>query len=217
MKGPTRTLALAAGLAAALTLGTAFAVTPVPVALGPSSTLSVFGTSTMHAWTCTSVAPRITVQHADASATNDLIALVKAGQLGVVDVTVPVATLHSEKAGLDKNMLKAMKASQYPDVTVHLDKFTPSAGNADTLKLKAEGTLTIAGSTKSVVLTGHMVAGDSGVWLTGEYRLQMSQYGIRPPTMLMGTIRVGDPVTIRYQLLLINRDAAGSPPATTGL
>ena len=45
----------------------------------------------------------------------------------------------------------------------------------------------------------------------------MSQYGIRPPTMMMGTIRVGDPVTIRYQLLLINRDAAGSPPATTGL
>jgi hypothetical protein len=31
----------------------------------------------------------------------------------------------------------------------------------------------------------------------------MSDYGIKPPTMMMGTIRVGDKVTVRYRLLLV--------------
>lgn len=217
MKGPTRILALAVAAAATFAMGAAFAAPPTPLVLGPKSTLSVLGTSTVHQWTCTSKETKVSLQRADGATSTDPIELVKAGQVVAVDVTVPVATLHSEKAGLDKNMLKAMNASQHPDVTVHLDKFTPAAGAADTLKLQAEGTLTIAGTTKPVVLAGHLVAGDGGVWLMGEYDLKMSQYGIKPPTMMMGTIRVGDPVTIKYQLLLTNRDAAGNTSATTGL
>jgi polyisoprenoid-binding protein YceI len=215
MKGPTRILVLA-GVLASIALGVALAATAVPVVLGPKSTLQVFGSSTMHAWELTSVESKVTVHRADGATGNDWIALAKAGQVSGVDVVVPVATLHSEKAGIDKNMLKTMNAKEHPEVTVHLEKFTPAGAAGDTLKLTAEGTLTIAGSTKPVVLNGRMVAGNGGVWLSGDYNLKMSTFGIKPPTMMMGAIKVGDPVTIKYQLLLMNRDAAGNTSATTG-
>ncbi len=216
MKGPIRILALA-GVVASIALSAALAATAIPVTLGPKSTLQVFGSSTMHAWELTSVESKVTVHRAEGATGNDWIALAKAGQVSGVDVVVPVATLHSEKSGLDKNMLKTMKAKEFPDVTVHLEKFTPAGASGDTLKLTAEGTMTIAGSTKPVTLNGRMVAGNGGVWLSGDYAMKMSTFGIQPPTMMMGAIKVGDPVTIKYQLLLMNRDAAGSSSATTGL
>jgi len=43
----------------------------------------------------------------------------------------------------------------------------------------------------------------------------MSEFGIKPPTMMMGTLRVGDAVTVSYRLLLVpkNGEAAATPAA----
>jgi polyisoprenoid-binding protein YceI len=120
-----------------------------------------------------------------------------------VAVTVPVATLHSEKEGLDKNMRKAMSADRYPDVTFHLDQHDIAPGAADTVAIHAGGALKICAQERPIELPARAYPGEGGVWLEGSYPLLMSDYGIKPPTMMMGTIRVGDRVNVRYRLLLV--------------
>lgn len=219
MRKHPSTVGLATLLATAIACAAAWAAVPVPVTLSPKSALSVSGTSTLHAWTCTTNRTEVRVTRDDAATTGDLATLVKAGHIQAVDVTVPVLTLHSEKSGLDKNMYKALKSDEHPNITVRLTKFTaPVAGTAaDTLAVQAEGTITITGNTQPAVLTGRLHPGDGGLWLEGQYTLKMTQFGIQPPKLMMGTIKVGDPVTIRYQLQFTNREAAGDAAAASGL
>lgn len=219
MNGPTRHLAIAALLATTLPLTAVQAATPVPVTLSTASTLSVDGTSTLHAWEAVTHQTTVTIARADAATATDLRALARGGQVANVDVKVPVMTLKSEKDGLNKNMYKALKAEQYPDITVHLDRITLAAtGSAgDTLAVQAEGTLTIAGQSRPAILPGKLYPGGGGLWLDGQYRLKMSEFGIKPPALMMGTIKVGDPVTIKYHLQFTNREAVGFNATSGGL
>ncbi len=219
MNGPIRHFAILAMLATTLPLTAVHAATPVPVTLSTGSSLSVDGTSTLHAWEAVTHQTTVTIARADAATTTDLRALARAGQVASVDVKVPVTTLKSEKDGLNKNMYKALKAEQYPDIIVHLERITLAAtGSAgDTLAVQAEGTLTIAGQSRPAILPGKLYPGGGGLWLDGQYRLKMSEFGIKPPALMMGTIKVGDPVTIKYHLQFTNREAVGVNATSGGL
>jgi YceI-like domain len=180
----------------------------LPVHLGAGSSLWIEGTSTMHDFTCRSkdVVLTLAVDSATPAPANggELMQLMRSGGVRAVTVRVPVVTLHSEKEGLDKNLQKAMKADRYPDVTFHLEKheITPGAA-ADTVAIHASGALEICAAKRPIDLSARGYAGEGGVWLEGSESLLMSDYGIKPPTMMMGTIRVGDKVTVRYRLLLV--------------
>ncbi len=219
MNGPTRRRALVALLATMLPLTPVHAAVPVPVTLSNASILSVKGTSTLHAWEAITHQTTVSVMRADAATGTDLRGLARAGQVASVEVKVVVTTLKSEKDGLNKNMYKALKAEQFPDITVRLDRITLAAtGSAgDTLAVQAEGTLTIAGQSRPAILPGRLYPGGGGLWLDGQYRLTMSTFGIKPPALMMGTIKVGDPVTIEYHLQFTNREAVGFNATPGGL
>ena len=38
----------------------------------------------------------------------------------------------------------------------------------------------------------------------------MSQFGIRPPSMMLGTLRVADRIVIRYRLLLVSNSESSA-------
>jgi len=192
---------------------------PLAVKLGSGSVLWIEGTSTMHNFECRSKEVALTLEKdaatpdpADAAA---LLQLVRSGAVRGVAVRVPVVSLHSEKSGLDKNMRKAMEAEKYPDVTFRLDTHQASAATADTLAIQAAGALNIHGKERPVQLVARAWPGDGGVWLEGSDVLLMSEYGIKPPTMMLGTVKVGDRITVRYRLLLVP-DAGASAPSVVG-
>lgn len=188
---------------------------PLAVKLGPGSVLWFEGTSTMHNFECRSKEVSFKLEK-DAATPNpanaaELLGLIRSGAVRGVAMRVPVASLHSEKSGLDKNMLKAMEATKYPDVSFRLETHdvTPAAG--DTIAIKAAGALTIHGQEHKVQLAARAWSGDGGVWLEGSDALLMSEYGIKPPKMMLGTVKVGDRVTVRYRLLLVPDGGASSP------
>jgi hypothetical protein len=193
---------------------------PMAVTLGAGSTLWIEGTSTMHNFECRSKEVAVTLQR-DAGTPNptsaaELLHLINTGAVRAVAVKVPVATLHSEKSGLDKNMRKAMDDEKYPNVSFRLDQYDIAPGAAgDTVAIKAAGALTICAQERPIQLTARAYPGDGGVWLEGSQKLRMSEYGIKPPTMMMGTIRVGDPVTVGYRLLLLAGSGATSSASSS--
>lgn len=186
------------------------AVVPVlvPVTLGEGSSLWIEGTSTVHDFESRTKDVKVTLKGAPQGAAPidaaGLALLIKSSAIQNVEVLVPVATLRSGKDGLDKNLRKSMRADEFPSVRFQLDRYTLAASaSADTIPIKGEGKLTIAGKQNPVTLDARLIADGRGLWLEGSKVLKMSEYGIKPPTMMMGTLRVGDPITVRYRLKLV--------------
>ncbi len=187
-------------------------VTPVGLRLGPGSALWIEGKSNLHEFESrtTTVGVKLTRgSGASAPATPaDLESLVRGSSAHGLEVEVPVKSLHSKKEGIDKNLWKDLRADDYPTIQFHLTKYTVSANEAkrDTTHLRAEGMLRIAGKERPVTLSVRAYRGDDGLWIDGSERLKMTDYGIKPRTMMLGTLRVKDEVVVRYHLLLIPKE-----------
>jgi hypothetical protein len=60
-----------------------------------------------------------------------------------------------------------------------------------------------------VSVKGYIVRAGTGVWLEGTHPMKMTDFDIKPPKMMMGTIKVHDPIVVRYRLLLVPGESAG--------
>jgi|KBSSwiStaDraftv2_1062776.scaffolds.fasta_scaffold05330_5 hypothetical protein len=185
---------------------------PVAVRLGPGSTLWIEGGSNVHEWESRTTQPTVKLlRDASSSDPNDVAALdawLRGGGLKGLDLGVPLATMHSKKGStLDKNLLKALKAEQNPEITFHLTQAKVGEPSGDSLSVSADGVLRIAGRERPITVAGRLVRSEAGVWLNGSHGLRMSEYDVKPPTMMLGTMRVHDSVSVYFKLLL----APGTP------
>jgi polyisoprenoid-binding protein YceI len=120
----------------------------------------------------------------------------------------------SGKDGLDKNMYKTMNTKEFPNIRFLMSSSQFGTARGDTLPVTANGTLTITGQQRTVAVKGQIVRAETGVWLEGTHPMKMSDFGIKPPKMMMGTIKVHDPIVVRYRLLLVPGEAAVDKAAT---
>ncbi len=201
-------LALAALVACAAPVYAETATLPhAAVKLGTGSELWIEGKSTIHEWhSKTSTLGFVLMRDAAQADPADVAALdawLRGGGARGLDLTVPVATMRSGKAALDKNMLKALKADKHPEI--HFGIATPKLGTArgDTLNVSAEGSLTVSGVTRPITVQGMLIRGKDGVRLEGSHTLKMTEYEVKPPVMMLGTLKVADPVTIFFRLSLV--------------
>ena len=212
-------LVLALVLAAAPVRGEATATAPAAVRLGPGSVLWLLGTSNVHDFESRTTAPVVKLlRDASAGDPTDVAALdawLRAGGLKGLDLDVPLSTLHSERSGLDKNMLKALRAEQNPAITFHLTRARVGGASGDSIAVSADGVLRVAGRERPITVAGHLLRSEAGVWLNGSHGLRMSEYDVKPPTMMLGALRVRDTVTVHFRLLLVPGAPSGGSAAET--
>jgi polyisoprenoid-binding protein YceI len=67
---------------------------------------------------------------------------------------------------------------------------------------KTEGELTISGQTKTIAMDVELTTLPDAIKFKGSYTLNMSDFGIKPPKLMMGAIKVKDPITVRFDLAL---------------
>jgi polyisoprenoid-binding protein YceI len=173
---------------------------PLPLTIG-SGRLTIVGTSSVHDWTATTATLRVTrAQLApQVSGNAPWDEAVKPGAVEAFDIAVAAGTLKSGKDGLDKNMYKALKTTQHPDITFRLAKM--EAGTAAGT-LKAVGMLTIAGAEREVTLElTTQTKGDTLV-VKGAVPLVMTDFGIAPPKAMLGMIKTNPKVTVTFEITL---------------
>ncbi len=184
---------------------------PAAVSLGPGSVLWLEGTSTVHDYESRTSTLGFTllreVTHADPVDVASLDLWLRGGGLRGLDLVVPLQTMRSGKAALDKNMLKALRAVEFPEIRFNLSSSQVGTARGDTLPVTADGTLRVAGNEKRITVKGNLLRTDQGVWLEGSHPMKMSEHGVKPPTMMLGTLKVRDPIVVRYRLLLVPGDA----------
>ena len=164
-----------------------------------SARVTIAGTSNVHAYSASTREVRITrVQVARIDADFWARALTP-GAVEAFEITIPAATLTSPKDGLDKNMHKALKVQEHADITFRLTALEPGA-TAGTLK--ARGLLRIAGVEREVVLDLTTERREASLTVKGTLHLLMTDYGIKPPTAMLGMLKTDPKVTVTFETVL---------------
>jgi polyisoprenoid-binding protein YceI len=114
-------------------------------------------------------------------------------------VAIAAGSLSSPREGLDKNMYKALKVKEFPDITFRLLRFE---GGADPGALRAKGVLTIAGVEREVALDLKTTRHDLNFTVNGTLPLLMTDYGIAPPKAMLGVLKTDPKVTVTFETVL---------------
>jgi polyisoprenoid-binding protein YceI len=197
---PTSLTAICSGLLLALA-GSAPAVVAgrdtAPAMRLVSSKVSLAGTSNIHAYTATTAAARLVRLELAAGAGDDVLAAVEHPDvLAAFEIAIPVKTLASNKDGLDKNMQKALKAAEHPDITFKLTRL--EAGDAAGT-MRGTGMLRVAGVEREVTLRLKATRTASTVTVTGEIALLMTDFGITPPKAMLGMLKTDPKVIVTFE------------------
>jgi len=185
-------------LTALFTIAGSASAQSVRLAVAPESKLWIEGGSNLHGWSCkaSSIDAMIDVDEA-------LLKSMSPTLLKKVQVKVPVRNLKCGHGGMDGNLYKALKANDVPDIAYVLGTFDVVPGTSDSFTVKSVGTLTIAGTEKTVNMdvTASKLP-DGSIRAEGELPLLMSDFGVKPPTAMFGTLRTDDKVTVKFSLLV---------------
>ena len=102
------------------------------------------------------------------------------------------------------HMKKAIKVAEFDSITFAVKDYTLAAADSG-MTVTLEGSLTLGGVTKDVTITAEAKAGPEGtLQLTGTHALSMKDYGLKAPSLMLGTMKVHDKVTVGFDLLLKN-------------
>ena len=170
-------------------------------AQSPAGGLKLTGTSTVGDWTCREP----TIQPAPSSP-GGLPGPQPAGEPSPHGMTLvfPVRDIECGNALMNDHLRQALKADRHPTISFSLPSDQlQRAVQAVSAPVVVDGTLTIAGRTEPVQteVTATPMP-DRGLRVQGEQVLRMSEFGVKPPRLLLGTLEVRDLVRVAFDLVL---------------
>lgn len=169
--------------------------------LAPQSRLWFDGTSTVRAFTCTAGLVEADV----ITTTADAISAVAIGEKAIssVVVRVPAGRLDCKNGKMNEHMMKALKATAHPVITYTVASYTLAKSDSG-MTATLTGTLDLGGVVKPVVVTTQAKEEAGMLRVTGKQTIAMTDFGLKPPTLMMNTLKVGNEVTVGFDLLLRN-------------
>ena len=173
-----------------------------PLVLQPQSRLWVEGSSNVRDFTCTSTAIETRVQSSVAGAVSAVLAGTKAVESA--ELSVPAASLDCKNGKMNDHMLKALKAKDNPTILFRITSYDVAKAAAG-VKGTAIGELTLGGVRKTITVTANAAPdADGALRLTGAYQLKMTEFGLTPPSLMMGTMKVDPAVAVSFDIQLKN-------------
>jgi len=178
-----------AGVAAAVLLAGSAAVAS---AQQPNLDFTITGTSTIRGWTCTAKGTMTVTPGSGGPA-------VPAFANGVqsATVTVPVKAFTCPNPEMTEHLMQAMKPEQFPEIVYTVEKYEVTGDRA-----QATGTMTIQAKTQPLTVPVTIKAAGAGVELQGDARLDMTAYGVEPPVVMLGMLKVGPQIRIEFKGLV---------------
>lgn len=190
------------GLSAALLcLAVVGASRPVgsQLALKAESQLWFDGKSTIRDWSCKATAIEGKLEAPSATPVADVLAAKKAVRTATLNF--PTAKLDCDNGTMNKHMRNALNADTHKSITFTLTDYELSAAKPVSGTLR--GTLAINGVTQPITLAAQFAGeADGTLRVTGSHDLNMTEWSVEPPKLMLGTLKVKETVTVRFDLLL---------------
>ncbi len=149
-----------------------------------SSSVIVTGTSSLHDW------------EMDVEELTGSIELAEENSLNAVssaNLTIEVESIVGEYKLMNKKTREALKDDDYPQITMKLVKAEGGTAQVE---------LSIAGMTKTLSDDYKIdELGDGKFSVQGELDVKLSDFEIEPPVAMLGTIKTGNDVVVKYKLV----------------
>jgi hypothetical protein len=102
---------------------------------------------------------------------------------------------------MDNKTYKALKADADPEITFFIEvPFTIGRVVAGQSPVSLHGSLTLAGVTRPVImLIRSFKAANGTLTIDGEQHIKMTDFGVKPPSALFGTMKADPAITIEFK------------------
>jgi polyisoprenoid-binding protein YceI len=171
----------------------------VRLELRAGSELTFEGTSSLHAFHCKTTTMTAAVQ-VDSRYAATKLSQVKQ-PLKTVEIVIPVKSITCGSAGLEKNMYKTLKADQFPEIRYVLSTYEIPSSTDDGVTLQSIGTLTVAGQNKTIAMSIKAARqGDGSATAAATQDVLMTDFGIKPPSFMLGTLKTGNKIVVSFKL-----------------
>lgn len=178
------------------------------ITVAPESRLWVEGTSTVRSFTCYATRLEGDIGHqGELGSTIEEVGRA----VNAVQIDVAASALDCRNGTMNEHMRKALKAGENPVIRYRMTSREVVTRPGGGLTINLTGMLTLAGREKEIAMTAEAVRDSTGRYrVTGSEELRMTDFGIKPPTLMLGTMKVHDKVIVRYDILLTPE----TPPVT---
>ena len=187
----SRRAGLTPTLAIALCAGFVVGLAPLAAAQQQNVDFTVSGTSTIRGWTC-SVKGVMAGTPGSGAAQPSAPGFTSGVQAATVTVQVKAFTCPNEE--MREHLLQAMKADKFAEIVFRMDKYDVKGGQT-----QATGTLTITGVTQPISLPVTLKSADGNTQIEGNTRLDMTKFGVEPPVVMAGLLKVGPQIRIEFK------------------
>ena len=157
-----------------------------------NSELLISGTSSIHDW-------EMEAQTFNGKTTLELNDKEVKG-IRTIDFSVKVADIESGKRIMDNKAHDALNEKQNPRIRFLLNSNDLVAISNN--KAKFAGILEVAGKSRDVeVACDFNLVNNTTLSVQGKAPLKMTDFGIDPPTAMLGTLQTGDEISVKFDLL----------------
>lgn len=214
-----RIRACSAAAAAALLFVVAIRARSLDASLNEKSRLSLLGDTNHGTWQCATSAMTATIKSdLDRAAFDRAIALLDARGNGqpvtglpdgetphppTLQLRIPVAALDCGIRQMERDLRRALRADQFPDITFDLQRIDSlTVLQAGQYTFTVSGILRLAGAAQEVKLRLAATRLPGGRYrFVADLPLRMTQFGVTPPVGFFGLIHVSDELQIRFDLV----------------
>jgi polyisoprenoid-binding protein YceI len=183
------------GLMALLMAVYSSSITAQSLKLNPKFNLTIAGTTNVHDY------------ETKVTQMNGEIVLNGTNQVKTLVVNIPVKSIKSKEKLMDTKTYEAFNAEKHPNITFKMTELQSLQINGADVTVAVAGNLTMNGTTKKVTLKSSGKALKSGVYqFKGAVALKMTDFNMKPPTAMMGMMKVGDGITLKYDVTFEGQD-----------
>jgi polyisoprenoid-binding protein YceI len=181
------------GLAIVLCAALVVVRAPSASAQQPNIDFKVSGTSTVRGWTCSASGVTAVTQGTGSSQPAPGFAT----GVQTATVTIPLKTFKCPNEEMTQHLLETMKADKFPEIVYRLERYEATGG-----QIQATGTMTITGVTQPIRFPVALKESAQGVQVEGNTSLDMTKYGVQPPVVMLGMLKVGPQIRIEFKGLV---------------
>ena len=151
--------------------------------------MTIYGTTNVHNF-------EMKVTQASGSLT-----MISTKQVQSMSIEIPVKGLKSNEKLMDSKTYEAFNAEKNPKISFKSTDVNSLSVNGSDINVSITGNMTMAGVTKKVTLVSSGKTVKPGVYeFKGSIALKMSDYKMSPPTAMLGMMKVGDAITLKYDV-----------------
>lgn len=156
-----------------------------------ASNLTVKGTSSLHDW-------EVKAGSVESTFTAALNGEGSIESISELTLSVDVESIESGKRAMNKKIYSAFDSDKYPKIVFTLSEITQIEQDS----IFATGVLAMAGKEQTIdLVVMYQIQNDLSIRITGSESLLMTDYGMKPPKAMLGTLKTGDEIEIVFDAI----------------